>query len=104
MARIQVGGDPEQYMDSPTLSVGSSGGGGGNGVNLVNGLFDLLGIHRRVELGPKAKKLESKTVKTTAVKPASSFLDETGARLASQDLANTHPLNKIDLPPSIYGK
>ena len=104
MARIQVGDDPEQYMDPPILSVGSSGGGGGNGVNLVNGLFDLLGIHRRVELGPKAKKLESKTVKTTAVKPASSFLDETGAELARQDLANTHPLNKIDLPPSIYGK
>lgn len=104
MARIQIGGDPEQYMDAPTLSVGGSGGGEGNGVNLVNGLFDLLGIHRRVELGPKKEKLAPKKVKTTAVKPASEFLDETGAALASQDLANTRPLGEIDLPPSLYAK
>lgn len=102
-AQIQIGGDPEQYMDAPTLSVGG-GSGGGNGVNLVNGLFDLLGIHRRVELGPKDKKLTPKTVKTAAVKPASDFLDETGAALASQDLANYKPVGLIDLPPSIYAK
>lgn len=104
MARVQIGGDPEQYMDAPTLSVGGSGGGGGNGVNLVNGLFDLLGIHRRVELGPKEKKLTPKKVSTTPVKPASDFLDETGAALASQDLANYKPVGLVDLPPSIYAK
>lgn len=106
MARIQIGGDPEQYMDAPTLGVGGSGGGGGNGVNLVNGLFDLLGIHRRVELGPKDKKakLAPKKVQTTGVKLATDFLDETGAALASQDLANTRPLGEIDLPPSLYAK
>ena len=101
--RIQVGGDPEQYMDAPTLSVGG-GGGPGNGVNLVNGLFDLLGIHRRVELGPKEKKLKPQKVTTKPVETASDFLDKTGAALASKDLAETHPLKSIDLMPSIYAK
>lgn len=107
MARIQIGGDPESYMDPPTLSIGGNGGGGGSGVNLVNGLFDLLGIHRRVELGPKERKLAPKKVKTVpveSIKPASDFLDETGSALAKQDLANYKPVGLVDLPPSMFAK
>lgn len=105
MAQIRVGGDPEQYMEAPTLSVGG-GGGKKDGVNLVNGLFDLLGIHRRVEKGPKDKKLAAK-VKTTGIvpnPPASEFLDQTGAALAAEDLANYKPVGIVDLPPSIFAK
>ena len=99
MAKIQIGGDPEQYMDAPTLSVG--GGGGSGSPSPIAAIFEFLGINRNVSRSPKAKK---ETVKTQGlVKPAASeFLDVTGSELAKQDLANYQPLTSIDLPPSDF--
>ena len=101
MGRVQIGGDPEQYMDAPTLSVGSGEGGGG--LSPIAAIFEFLGIHRNVSRSPKAKK---ETVKTQGlVKPAASeFLDVTGSELAKQDLANYRPLTEVDLPPSDFIK
>lgn len=100
MAQISFGGDPEEYMDPPRMSTGS--GGSGNGVNFVNGLLDLLGIHRNVARGPKIDKMTSKTVKTSIPKTAkaSDFLDATGAALLKNDVARDGTIKTIDLPPS----
>lgn len=99
MAKIQVGGDPEQYMDAPQISVGSSGGGAG-GISPIAAIFEFLGIHRNAARSPKPKK---ETVKTQGlVKPANDFLDVTGSELAKQDLANYRPLSEVDLPPSDF--
>lgn len=49
MAKIQIGGDPESYMDAPTLSVG-----GGGGPSFIASILDALGIHRQVAKGPKS--------------------------------------------------
>lgn len=102
MARIQVGGDPEQYMDAPTLAVGG-GGGDKDGISPIAAIFEFLGIHRNVARSPKAKK---ETVKTQGmIKPtANDFLDVTGSELAKQDLANYRPLTEVDLPPSNFIK
>lgn len=58
MVSIRVGGDPEDYMQAPTLSVGGDKKSKGNGGFIAN-LFDALGIHRQVAKGPKPKKGES---------------------------------------------
>lgn len=58
MASIKVGGDPENYMEAPVLSVGGGKDSKGNGGFIAN-LFDALGIHRQVAKGPKPKKGES---------------------------------------------
>lgn len=46
MANINIGGDPENYMEAPRMSVG--GGGGGGGAGFISSLLDLLGIHKSV--------------------------------------------------------
>lgn len=50
MARIQIGGDPESYMEAPQMSVGGDGAGG---PSFIASLLDLIGIHRQVAKGPK---------------------------------------------------
>lgn len=101
MARITVGGDPENYMDPPQITVDDKDKAGAGSPFAM--IFELLGIHRNVARSPKTK--AAKGVKTEGVlapttEPASDFLDATGSALASQDLANYRPLTIIDLPPS----
>ena len=97
MGKVQIGGDPEQYMEAPSITVSDSAA----GISPIAAIFEFLGIHRNVARSPKAKK---ETVKTQGlVKPAASeFLDVTGSELAKQDLANYRPLTEVDLPPSDF--
>lgn len=97
MGSVRIGGDPEQYMEAPSLTVTDSPG----GISPIAAIFEFLGIHRNVARSPKEKK---ETVKTQGmVKPtANDFLDVTGSALASQDLANYRPLTEVDLPPSDF--
>lgn len=60
MASIRIGGDPESYMEAPTLAVGGGkdSKSKGNGGFIAN-LLDILGVNRQVAKGPKPKKGES---------------------------------------------
>ena len=100
MGRITVGGDPENYMDPPQLTIDDKDKAAAGSPFAM--IFELLGIHRNVARSPKEKKPGVKTegVLAPTVAPANDFLDATGSALASQDLANYRPLTIIDLPPS----
>lgn len=100
MGKVQIGGDPEQYMEAPSITVSDSPGGG---ISPIAAIFEFLGIHRNAARSPKEKK---ETVKTQGmIKPtANDFLDVTGSELAKQDLANYRPLTEVDLPPSNFIK
>jgi len=52
MAQITVGGDPESYMEAPTLKGGGGKDSKGNGSFIAN-LLDLLGVHKQVAKGAK---------------------------------------------------
>lgn len=99
MGSVRIGGDPEQYMEAPSITVSDSPG----GISPIAAIFEFLGIHRNVARSPKEKK---ETVKTQGmIKPtANDFLDVTGSELAKQDLANYRPLTEVDLPPSNFIK
>lgn len=56
---IRIGGDPESYMEAPTLS---AGGGGGGGPSFIASILDLLGVHRQVAKGPKEPKDAKKEI------------------------------------------
>lgn len=44
MASVRIGGDPSQYMQAPSLTVGGDSG----GPSFIASLLDLLGIHKQV--------------------------------------------------------
>lgn len=98
MAKVNFGGDPENYMDPPQMSVSDSSG----GISPIAAIFEFLGIHRNVARSPKDKKSKGVETQGVLVKDASEFLDVTGSALAAQDLANTRPLSEIALPPSNF--
>jgi hypothetical protein len=52
MAKFQFGGDPESFMDPPSLQGDSSGG----GLRIIQKLFEVLGITHPVAKEPKAPK------------------------------------------------
>lgn len=60
MARVKTGGDPEEYMQAPSLG-GAGGTDTGEGPSFIASILDLLGIHRQVAKGEKAVK-EDKAV------------------------------------------
>ncbi len=49
MASVRIGGDPEQYMDPPSMTVSDKPG----GASIIASVLDLLGIHRQTAKGPK---------------------------------------------------
>ncbi len=100
MGSVRFGGDPENYMDPPSMTQTDSPG----GISPIAAIFEFLGIHRNVARSPKEKKSGVKTAGILAEDPASNFLDVTGSQLAKQDLANYRPLEEIELPPSIFKK
>lgn len=62
---VTFGGDPESYMDPPTMQTKSLGD--SLGFSPIAAFLDLIGVHRQVAKGPK----EAKTPETTTVeKPA----------------------------------
>lgn len=68
MARIKVGGDPENYMDAPQLAVGDDSVGGGG--NFIAQLANALGIGQMVgKIGAKVsgKKSQAKAEKASTV-------------------------------------
>lgn len=66
MARVSVGGDPEEYMQAPRLSAEDKEGGG----SFIAGLLDMLGIHRQVAKPPKGQAAKNgETASTTQSVP-----------------------------------
>ena len=115
MAQIRIGGDPENYMEPPTMTIGGDSGGGdggGDGVNFINGLLDLLGINRSPGENPETMKQASRRInrKRDNPKPANqagdadTILDTAGAALAAQDQQSYQPVQVIALPPSLFGQ
>lgn len=100
MAQVRVGGDPESYMDPPVLT--SNDKDKIPGKNVINGILDLLSIHRNVARGPKAPKESSdKPAISEAPKPAGidspgDYLDHAGAAALAQDTINYKPVGIID--------
>lgn len=56
MGTVRIGGDPEQYMDPPSLTKSSGDGSAGSFLAI---LLDAIGIGRQVVKGPKESKLKS---------------------------------------------
>lgn len=111
MASIRIGGDPEQYMDAPTLSVGGEGKGG---FSFIAGLLDVLGIHKQVAKGAKESAGGTAEESAPAQQPKSphsssvslSVLDDANkafqpmmplpSDFGSRWLESINPLGKID--------
>ena len=95
MANIQVGGDPERYMQAPLLSVSDSKGGGGN---FLSSLLDLLGVHRQVAKGPKNPApqvaVPDSLAAASTVLSGTQMADPDWGLLASQ--SKPIPIQKID--------
>lgn len=85
MASVRIGGDPEQYMDPPSMVVSDGPGGGGS---FIANLLDLLGLQRNVARGPKQVKdsSNSKKLAPVTVPSAGDWIDSQGSALASSDL------------------
>lgn len=64
---MQVGGDPEQYMEAPTLPVSKGFGGPGS---FIASLLDAIGVHRQVAKGPKTEGGDKKESSKTPPPPA----------------------------------
>ena len=87
MGSVRIGGDPEQYMDPPSMVV--SDGPGGAGGSFIANLLDLLGLQRNVARGPKPAKDSNNSQKKLApvtVPSAGDWIDSQGSALASSDL------------------
>jgi len=67
MASIRIGGDPENYMEAPQMTVTDKGG----GVSIIASVLDLLGVGRQVAKEPKQEPAaESPTGTTQSIPPA----------------------------------
>lgn len=51
MGTVRIGGDPEQYMDPPSITKSDSPGEGAG--SFIASILDAIGVHRQVAKGPK---------------------------------------------------